>query len=380
MRALFVNENIGGHATTHLHLRRALEGHPRVRATFLDVPAPGLGRRLAGAPVPGLARLDLDLQPLRSQLALSAWTRRRLGPLLADADVVHVFTHNAALLSAGALRTRPAVVALDSTDAMNAYCLPYREATRFTPWTVAATKLFERRVYDAADVLVTTSEPTRASLRVEYGVAPERIELLHYGITAPVFAAPAAEGVRAERPRLVFSARTLERKGGHQLLRVHQEHLRDRCDLVLVTPEAVPPAPGVTVVDDLDTGDPRLWEVLRSSSVFVFPSRIDQQPNAVMEAMAAGLPVVAHPINAMADMVEHGSNGLHPADPSDAALAAAVSRLVDDAALRLRMGEASRARFDARFSAHATVERLVGLFDEAVHRHAGEPTRREVPR
>ena len=58
MRALFVNENLGGHATVHLNLRRALRARPDVDARFYDVPAPGLVRKLAAAPVPGLAGLD----------------------------------------------------------------------------------------------------------------------------------------------------------------------------------------------------------------------------------------------------------------------------------------------------------------------------------
>ena len=99
MRVLFVNENIGGHATVHLNLERALSGHPEIEATFLHVPRPPLGRRIVSASVPGLGRLDLDLQPLRAQLAVSAFVRRRLLNIVADFDVIHVYTHNAALLS-----------------------------------------------------------------------------------------------------------------------------------------------------------------------------------------------------------------------------------------------------------------------------------------
>ena len=75
LRVLFVNENLGGHATMHQALRGVLNGHPEVSAEFLDVPAPGLARRLAAAPVPGLVRLDADLQSLRYQLAQSVQAR-----------------------------------------------------------------------------------------------------------------------------------------------------------------------------------------------------------------------------------------------------------------------------------------------------------------
>lgn len=370
MKVLFVNENIGGHATTHRHLKVAFADHPGIEATFLDVPPDDLPRKLVAAPVPGLAGLDLDLQPLRHQLAVSAWVRGRLRHRLDGADLVHVYTHNAALLSADLLARKPAVVAMDGTNAMNAYRLPYRTPTRFTPYAVRATRPFERRVQAAADALVANSERTATSLRDDYGVAPERVEVIPYGITAPAFSPAAAPGTAGTgRPTIVFVGTSLERKGGLQLLRVHQEHFRDRCELVLVTPEPVAPAPGVRVISDLTPGDPRLWETLRSSAIMAFPSTIDQQPNAVMEAMAAGLPVVAHPLNAIADMVENERTGLQLADHGDEALRTALEKLLDDPALRARMGEAGRARFESRFSATSTAARLEVVFTTAVERH-----------
>ena len=90
MRALFVNENIGGHAAMHLYLRRALEQHPEVTASFLAVPRAGLLRRVVGASIPGLGRLDLDLQPLRAQLSQALHVRRRVRPLAEQFDVLHV--------------------------------------------------------------------------------------------------------------------------------------------------------------------------------------------------------------------------------------------------------------------------------------------------
>lgn len=369
MRALFLNENIGGHVTTHLHLRRALQNRADIEARFLDVPVRRLGRKFLGAPVPGLARLDLDLQPLRAQLASSAWTRRHLAAHLDGIDVVHVFTHNAALLSARLLRSMPSVVALDGTNAMNAYNLPYRAPTRFTPWTVAATQVFERRVYAAADLLIATSVTAARSLRQVYGVGDDRLRSFHYGVTAPRFHPAAAPGTRASLPRLVFVGRGMERKGGNRLLRIHQQHFVDRCELVLVTEDPVHPGRNVTIVNDLAPGDPRLWEILRDSSAFVFPSLIDQQPNAVMEAMAAGLPVIAYPVNAIAEMVDDGVTGLFPADRGDGALAAAIEGLLGSAELRCRMGVAGRALFDQRFSSAVTVAELVETLCEAIVRH-----------
>ena len=218
MRVLFVNENIGGHATVHHHLANALLERGDVEAEFLTVPPPRGLRRLAGAAVPGLGALDLDLQPLRAQLALGAWVRARLAPRAARVDAVHIYTHNAGLLATHVLARVPTVVSLDTTNANNAYRLPYRMPTRFTPATVALTKPFERRVYDAAVTVVANSEWAARSLRDDYGVADAKIRVFPFGIAAPAFPTPEAPGTAVtELPTLVFVGNQLRRKGGEML-------------------------------------------------------------------------------------------------------------------------------------------------------------------
>ncbi len=195
------------------------------------------------------------------------------------------------------------------------------------------------------------------------------MRVVPFGLLAPDFAAGAAPGTAAlGLPRLVFVGRQLERKGALRLLRLHQRHLVDRCELVLVTPEPVPPARNLTVVGNVTLGSPRLWEVLRSSSVFVFPSPIDQAPNAVLEGMAAGLPVVGLQVAAMPEMVPVDCGRLVPPDDDDA-LVAVLRELVEHARLRQRMGAAARRRFLAHYDAAMSTRRLLGVLQEAVEVH-----------
>jgi glycosyltransferase involved in cell wall biosynthesis len=84
--------------------------------------------------------------------------------------------------------------------------------------------------------------------------------------------------------------------------------------------------------------------LLRETDVYVQPSYMEGLPNSVLEAMAAGLPIVATRVSGNEDLVTDGDNGLL-VPPGDApALAAAIRRLMDDPALARRMGERSRAR------------------------------------
>jgi alpha-maltose-1-phosphate synthase len=362
MKILFVNENIGGHATVHHHLANALALRPDIDAEFFDVPPAGLIGKVLRAPIPGLAALDADLQPLRAQLALSASVRMRLRSRLAGADVMHVYTHNAALLSVGHVRHVPTIVTLDSTNALNAYRLPYREPTRWTSLTVAATKPFERRVYGAAQRIVANSEWVASSLRNDYGITDDKLAVFPFGISSPNFDQPAAPGTaNATMPRLVFVGRQLRRKGGEMLRELHQAHLADRCELVLVTNEPVAPGRNLTVINDIGPGDERLWDVLRAAAVFVFPSTIDSAPNAVLEAMAAGLPVIAVDTGALGEMVADGHTGLLVPPHDGPAVLAAIERLLGDPAGRAAMGAAGRSRQLEHYDVRTSADRLIGL-------------------
>ena len=369
MRVLFVNENIGGHRSVHANLRATLGAHPDVHAEFLDVPAPTRLRRVAGASIPGLGRLDADLQPLRAQLALSTWVRKQLRRRMHDVDVVHVYTGNAGLRSVDVLASMPSVVTTDATNVTNAYRLPYREPTRFTPAAVRAAQRFERPVYEAASLVVANTGWVARSLREDYGVPAERLRQFPFGIVAPDLAdGPAPGTVHPEGlPQLVFVGHQLERKGALRLHRLHQEHLADECELVIVTSEDVPPGRNVRGVHDVTVGSGRLWEVLRAGAMFVFPSTIDQAPNAVIEGMAAGLPVVGLKVAAMPDTVPQSCGVLVDKDDDDA-LVAALRGLLRDPARRAEMGAAARRRFLSEYDAAISTARLVETLQEACGR------------
>src|SRR6266508_4112435 len=361
MHIHFVNENIGGHETMHGHLLAALAGEPDIEASFFHTPGRGLAERVLGVSIPGLGRLDLDLHSLRSQLARSAVVRRHLSRLEPWPDALHMYTHNAALLSVGHIRRTPTVVSLDATNRQNAYRLPEREPTLFTPATVAAVVPLERRVYRAARRIVTHSRWAADSV-LSYGVAAEKVEVIPFGITVPA----KGTAVRDDGPpRIVFVGSSMERKGGWRLVRMWKRWLADSSRLTLVTREQVAPDPAIEVRNDIRPGDGKLEALLAESDIFAMPGEIDSFGYALLEAMAAELPVVAPRQAAVPEIVVDGVTGIVVPLGDDAGFADGLMRLLRDRDARREMGEAARRRVLERFDARITTALLLEVIRDA---------------
>jgi glycosyltransferase involved in cell wall biosynthesis len=111
-------------------------------------------------------------------------------------------------------------------------------------------------------------------------------------------------------------------------------------------------------------------DLLAASDIAVSASHEEGSSNAVLEAMAAGLGVVATDAGGNAEAIRPGIDGLlvPPRDP--AALGAALVALAGDAGLRARLGDAARARATRDFSLTACVDRYAALYRGLLARKA----------
>lgn len=101
-------------------------------------------------------------------------------------------------------------------------------------------------------------------------------------------------------------------------------------------------------------------DLLAAADLFVLPSRSEAFPNGAIEAMAAGLPVVASAVGGLLDLIEHGRTGLLVEPGNSMALAAALRGLIEDEATAARLGRAAR----DEIAAHYSFDRMVRAFED----------------
>jgi len=102
--------------------------------------------------------------------------------------------------------------------------------------------------------------------------------------------------------------------------------------------------------------------VLSALDVLVFPSLWEGTPLTVFEALAMGKPIVATDADGLMDVLVDGRDALVVPRRDPAAIAAAVGRLLDDAALSSRLGQGA-SRTGARYDIQAFVHKMERLYD-----------------
>ncbi|MCU1280709.1 MAG: hypothetical protein JWM53_4255 [bacterium] len=209
--------------------------------------------------------------------------------------------------------------------------------------------------------------------RTEF-VQPDRLVVLEHGIDVERFAAASRTELRVElnardRPIVACISRMNEEKGVDVLIRAHVRVGReallaiagdgpdtDRCRALAAELHIEQRVRFLGLRSDV----PR---ILAGADLAVVPSRAPEAFGlSVVEAMAAGRPVVVTDAGAMPEIVDHGRCGVVVPQGDHVAMAEAIGRLIDEPMLAALIGEAGRRRALQRYALEPWVERIVELY------------------
>jgi len=105
----------------------------------------------------------------------------------------------------------------------------------------------------------------------------------------------------------------------------------------------------------------------QAMDVFCLPSYANEGvPQAIVQAMLCGLPVVTTPVGSIVEAVTDGATAIVVAPKDPGALAAAIRRVLDDGALAARLGGEARTQAGRRFGREAMIDRMEAVFRKAV--------------
>ena len=109
---------------------------------------------------------------------------------------------------------------------------------------------------------------------------------------------------------------------------------------------------------------PEAWKYLKAFDVFVLPSLKEGFPYAILEAMVAGLPIVASLTGGIPEMIAGGENGLliKPGDAKE--LAAAILRLSQDEEMAKKLGEEAERTVKEKFGLHKMIKKTMEVYEK----------------
>jgi glycosyltransferase involved in cell wall biosynthesis len=226
--------------------------------------------------------------------------------------------------------------------------------------------------------VIAVSEENRRTLTELYRLPPEKVTVVHNGIDLRPFAGPLAPpslrrelGLGSEQPLILFLGRLRPNKGYPYLLEAAPTILArfPTTHFVLagspedrVAAEAQIARLGIQGHVSILGFRSDVVNLLYSADLFVLPSLAEGFSLAILEAMAAGVPVVATRVGGAAEIIEEGRNGFLVPPADSETLSRAIQRALDlDSASREVLRQAARERA-ACFSLSATAQGMLDIY------------------
>ncbi|GAB92637.1 glycosyltransferase family 4 protein [Gordonia rhizosphera] len=249
---------------------------------------------------------------------------------------------------------------------------------KITAWRWHSFLRMQGRVARRIPELLTVSRSSEVDIRKAFDIPSGRITTIPLGVDTTVFR-PGVERV-AGRVACVASA-DAPLKGVSYLLEAVAKLSAERpIELVLVS-KLDPNGPSAKLIDDLairdkvtvvsGLEDQEMADLLASAEVACVPSLYEGFSLPAVEAMSCATPLVATRAGAIPEVVGTDGEAALLVPPSDSGkLAESIGRLLDDAQLRARMGQAGRSRVEERYSWAAVAAKTAAHYDTVLARVA----------
>jgi glycosyltransferase involved in cell wall biosynthesis len=358
----FLVEQVAGHVTNYKNLRRVVDTDGEVDATWSEIvyhKQGGAFERLTFLPnyVTGIGRATWETH--------RALRRHRHQALFCNTTVGVFFARS--------FRRCPTLIDLDSTPIQIDRMPAYESSSDPAPIAKLKWKL-TRDMLQAAALVHAWSTWAKHSAVTDYGVAPERVVVNPPGVDLEWWKPRSDPRGAAPRPhKVLFVGGDFKRKGGEVLLAWHAEQDPRKIELHLVTREPVAPRPGVFVYDNMQPNSDALRALYHGSDLFVLPSLGECFGIATVEAMAAGLPVIASDVGGTADIIDSGRNGFIVRAHDAGALGEAIVTILADESRRETMARQSREMAEERFDLQKNARRTIGYLKQVALRSPAAP-------
>jgi len=221
-----------------------------------------------------------------------------------------------------------------------------------------------------ADRIVCVSQSTAEFFAARAHAHPTRLAVIPNGVDTTRF----APGRPSAGVPLVLSVGRLDRQKGYDVLIEAVRRCKDAGTPMRVAIAGDGPdraalqkqisSRGLTGTVELLGRRDDVPDLLASAHLFVSASRWEGMPNAVLEAMAAGLPVGATAAGGTRELVVHGATGILAPPGNAESLAQAMALVLGDAALGRRMGALARERVEQHFTWEHTAQQHEALYRE----------------
>jgi glycosyltransferase involved in cell wall biosynthesis len=306
--------------------------------------------------------------PLRHPFDAAAAVRVRR--FARGADVVHAHDRRSGLWLRLLPPARPAVRVYTVHGLPDPYLPPPAGAARPGLRARLAYRVFDAWLCRRADALVVPSQAMARILVERLGFPAERMNVIPNGVQAGP--------PRAHDGALIGCVSVLEPvKALDVFLRAGAALARERADVrlgIFGTGTELPRLLTLTKELGLEgrveaPGHVPTEEALAKLRIFVLCSYMENAPMSLLEAMAAGIPVVATAVGGVPEIVSDGAGLLVPAG-DETALAGAIASLLDDPARARELGDAGRRRVLERFTASGNALAMLRLYGQLLEARA----------